>query len=137
MVQINTGGSCHLDAAMIRSALPHLPLRDLDALFVENVGNLICPSSYKLGADTALVIASVPEGHDKPFKYPGIFAKADVVLLNKCDMIDAFGFDVDDFLRGVRMVNRHAPIFLVSCRTGDGMTEWTGWLRERLALLAA
>ena len=134
VVQINTGGSCHLDASMIRSALPHLPLAEMDALFIENVGNLICPSSYKLGADVALVIASVPEGWDKPYKYPGIFAKADVVLLNKADMIDVFAFDVDAFVRGVRMVNAEAPIITISCRTGAGLDEWAGWLRERVAL---
>lgn len=136
VVQINTGGSCHLDATMIRSALPHLPLDEIDTLFIENVGNLICPSSYKLGADVALVMGSVPEGHDKPYKYPGIFAKADVVLLNKCDLIDVFAFDVDAFERGVRMVNPDAPIFRISCRTGDGLADWIAWLRARLGAAA-
>lgn len=138
VVQINTGGSCHLDASMIRGALPHLPLDEISAVFVENVGNLICPASYALGADTAMVIASVPEGHDKPYKYPGIFAKADVVLLNKSDMIAAFEFDVDAFTRGVRMVNSDAPIFIVSAKTGEGMDAWLGWLADRMtATLAA
>lgn len=132
VVQINTGGSCHLDATMIRTALPHLPLEALDTLFIENVGNLICPSSYKLGADVALVMGSVPEGYDKPYKYPGIFAKADVVLLNKSDMIDVFEFDVEAFERGVRMVNPDVPIFRVSCRTGEGLDAWVAWLRARL-----
>lgn len=132
VVQINTGGSCHLDATMIRAALPHLPLAALETLFIENVGNLICPSSYKLGADVALVMGSVPEGHDKPYKYPGIFAKADVVLLNKSDMIDVFEFDVESFERGVRMVNADVPIFRVSCRTGEGLDAWVDWLRARL-----
>lgn len=133
VVQINTGGSCHLDASMIRSALPHLPLPELDLLFIENVGNLICPSSYALGSHLSLVIASVPEGFDKPYKYPGIFSKADVVLLNKSDLVDVFAFDLDAFTNGVRMVNTEAPIFLVSARTGEGMDAWIEWLEARMA----
>jgi hydrogenase nickel incorporation protein HypB len=137
VVQINTGGMCHLDASMIRSALPHLPLADLDTIFIENVGNLICPSSYDLGHDQAVVIGSVPEGHDKPYKYPGIFAKASVVLLSKADMIDVFEFDVAAFERGVRMVNPDAPIIRTSCRTGEGLDEWMTWVREHVAAPAA
>lgn len=132
VVQINTGGNCHLDAPQIRAALPHLPLDDLDVLFIENVGNLICPASFDLGADLAVVIASVPEGHDKPYKYPGMFASADVVLLNKADMIEVFAFDVDFFRRGLDMVLRPGvPLFIVSCRSGLGLDEWTAWLREQ------
>lgn len=137
VVQINTGGMCHLDASMIRSALPHLPLDALDVLFIENVGNLICPSSYDLGHDEAVVIGSVPEGHDKPYKYPGIFARASVVLIGKADMIDVFEFDVAAFERGVRMVNPHAPILRVSCRTGEGMDAWMAWLRAHVPTPAA
>jgi hydrogenase nickel incorporation protein HypB len=137
VVQINTGGTCHLDAPMIRTALPHLPLDELDLVWIENVGNLICPTSYALGSDLNVVIGSVPEGHDKPYKYPGIFAKADVVVLNKTDMIDAFEFDVYAFERGVRMVNPSVPIFHVSCRTTHGMEEWAAWLRGRVAEVRA
>jgi hydrogenase nickel incorporation protein HypB len=133
VVQINTGGTCHLDAPMIRAALPHLPLYELDLLWIENVGNLICPTSYALGSDLNVVVASVPEGHDKPYKYPGIFAQADVVVLNKTDMIDAFEFEMYDFERGVRMVNPSVPIFPVSCRTLHGMGDWAQWLRGRVA----
>ena len=133
VVQINTGGSCHLDAPMIRTALPHLDLAALDVLFIENVGNLICPASYRLGADVAVVIASVPEGHDKPFKYPGMFAAADVVLLNKTDVSAAFDFDDAAFEEGVRLVNPHAPLLRVSCRTGAGLDEWAAWLAARSA----
>lgn len=129
VVQINTGGTCHLDAPMIRGALGHLPLEDIDVLFIENVGNLICPTSYKLGAHINLVIASVPEGWDKPYKYPGIFAAADIVLLNKADMIEVFEFDVAAFERGVRMVNPQVRIIHVSCKTGNGLDEWTRQLR--------
>jgi hydrogenase nickel incorporation protein HypB len=129
-VQINTGGNCHLDAPMVRSALPSLPLNDLDLLFIENVGNLVCPAEFDLGADLAVVVASVPEGHDKPYKYPGMFASADVVLLNKCDLLQVFEFDVEYFRRGVAMVNPEAPIFQISCRTGAGMKAWTEWLLQ-------
>jgi hydrogenase nickel incorporation protein HypB len=130
VVQINTGGTCHLDAPMIRNAIEHLPLEEIDVLFIENVGNLICPTSYKLGAHINLVIASVPEGWDKPYKYPGIFAAADVVLLNKADMIDVFEFDVAAFERGVRMVNQHADIIQVSCKTSCGLDDWTTRLHQ-------
>lgn len=132
VVQINTGGNCHLDAPQIRAALPHLPLNDLDLLFVENVGNLICPAGFALGADLAVVVASVPEGHDKPYKYPGMFQKADAVILNKADMIAAFEFDLDYFKRGLEMVIQPGvPLFVLSCRTGEGVDEWAAWLLER------
>lgn len=132
VVQINTGGSCHLDAPMIRSALPHLPLQALDLIFVENVGNLVCPAEFALGADANLVIASVPEGHDKTYKYPGMFAAAHAVVLNKCDLIDVFEFDVDYFRRGLEMVNPAVPFFALSCRSGQGMAEWVQWLDGRV-----
>jgi hydrogenase nickel incorporation protein HypB len=127
-VQINTGGNCHLDAPMVRSALPRLPLADIQVLFVENVGNLVCPAEFDLGAALAVVVASVPEGHDKPYKYPGMFAAADAILLNKADLLAYFDFDLEYFRRGLAMVNPDAPLFLVSCRTGDGMQEWVAWL---------
>lgn len=130
VVQINTGGTCHLDAPMVKGALEHLPLEAIDVLFVENVGNLICPTSYKLGAHLNLVIASVPEGWDKPYKYPGIFAAADIVLLNKADLIDVFEFDVAAFERGVRMVNPEVDIIHISCKTSQGLDEWTEKLRR-------
>jgi hydrogenase nickel incorporation protein HypB len=133
VVQINTGGNCHLDAPMVRSAMPHLDLDAIDVLFIENVGNLICPANYKLGADLAVVIASVTEGHDKPWKYPGMFASADVVLLNKDDVADVFEFDHAFFERGVHAVNASVPIFRVSCRTGAGLSAWIGWLSARVA----
>jgi hydrogenase nickel incorporation protein HypB len=131
VVQINTGGGCHLDAPMIKSALPHLPISQLGLLFIENVGNLVCPANFDLGADLAVVVASVSEGHDKPYKYPGIFATADVVILNKADLIEVFEFDVDYFRRGVEMVNQQAPCFVLSCRTNEGVDEWVEWLLAR------
>ena len=127
-VQINTGGNCHLDAPMIRTALPRLPLDRVDVLFIENVGNLVCPAEFDLGATLAIVVASVPEGHDKPYKYPGMFAAGDAVLLNKADLAAYFEFDLDYFRRGVAMVNPDAPVFLVSCKTGSGLDGWVAWL---------
>jgi hydrogenase nickel incorporation protein HypB len=126
--QINTGGNCHLDAPMIRAALPKLPLEAVDILFIENVGNLVCPAEFDLGANRAVVIGSVPEGHDKPYKYPGMFAAADAVVLNKADLAAYFDFDLDYFRRGVAMVNPEAPVFVLSCRTGEGLDEWLAWL---------
>jgi len=134
VVQINTGGNCHLDAPQIRAALPHLPLDNIDLLCIENVGNLICPAGFALGADLSIVVASVPEGHDKPYKYPGIFTGVDAVVLNKADMIDVFEFDLDNFRRGVEMlVKPGVPLFVVSCRTGEGMDAWAAWLAEHVA----
>jgi hydrogenase nickel incorporation protein HypB len=126
--QINTGGNCHLDAPMIRAALPGLPLEEVDILFIENVGNLVCPAEFDLGAGRAVVIASVPEGHDKPYKYPGMFAAADAIVLNKSDLAAYFDFDMDYFRRGVAMVNPDAPVFVLSCRTGEGLEDWLAWL---------
>jgi hydrogenase nickel incorporation protein HypB len=137
VVQINTGGGCHLDAPMIRTALSELPLAQLDLLFIENVGNLVCPANFALGADRAVVIASVSEGHDKPFKYPGIFASADVIILNKIDLLDVFNFDLDYFRRGLEMVNPNAPCFNLSCRTGAGMKEWITWLLSELPAIGS
>jgi len=132
VAQINTGGGCHLDAPMIRTALAQLPVSQLDVLFIENVGNLVCPAEFDLGAHLAVVVASTPEGHDKPYKYPGMFAAADAVVLNKADVMQVFEFDVDYFRRGVEMVNRHALLFVVSCRTGAGLDGWMSWLMERM-----
>lgn len=131
VVQINTGGGCHLDAPMIRSGLSQLPLNDITLLFIENVGNLVCPANFKLGSDLNIVVASVPEGHDKPYKYPTMFVAANAVILNKADMIEVFEFDVDYFRRGVQMVNPNAPIFIVSSKTGVGLDDWLTWLTQQ------
>ena len=133
VVQINTGGSCHLDAPMVRTALPELLAGQPDLLFIENVGNLICTAEFALGSHLNLVVASAPEGHDKPYKYPGMFAAADAVVLNKADVMAVFDFDVDFFQRGLAMVNAHAPLFVVSCRTGDGLDAWVAWLLAQRA----
>ncbi len=132
VVQINTGGACHLDALMIRSALSHLPLPDLDLLFIENVGNLVCPAEFDLGAHLRIVVASVPEGHDKPYKYPGMFQKADAVVLSKTDLMPYTDFDLAAFRHGLSILRPGIPLFLLSCRTGQGVDEWVGWLTAQL-----
>ncbi|WP_376791243.1 hydrogenase nickel incorporation protein HypB [Thermoflexus sp.] len=131
VVQINTGGACHLDAPMIRSALAHLPLAALDLLFIENVGNLICPAEFDLGAHLNVVIASVPEGHDKPYKYPGMFQKADAIVLNKADLLELLDFDLAAFRHGLEILRPDPRLFIVSCRTGQGIDAWVRWLMEQ------
>jgi hydrogenase nickel incorporation protein HypB len=131
-VQINTGGACHLDASMLQSALPQLPLEELDLLIVENVGNLVCPASFKLGVHRDILIASVPEGDDKPYKYPVMYRGVDAVVLNKMDVLAAFEFDVDYFRRGVEVLNPGLTFFPLSCKTGEGLDAWVAWLREQM-----
>lgn len=127
-VQINTGGGCHLDAPLVADALAGLPLAELDLLLIENVGNLVCPTNFLLGEHRRVLVASVPEGDDKPLKYPGSFVTMDAVVLNKIDLLPFVEFDVAAFERGVRAVNARAPIFLLSCRTGEGLGPWLEWL---------
>lgn len=129
VIQINTGGGCHLDAGMVQSAVEGLEIRSGSLLFIENVGNLVCPSVFDLGEDIKLVIASVPEGHDKPYKYLSMFEAADVIVLNKIDLMEYIDFDRDSFYKGVRALNEKAPIFEISCRTGAGIETFTAWLR--------
>jgi hydrogenase nickel incorporation protein HypB len=129
---INTGGECHLDANMVFRALPSMNLDALDLLIIENVGNLICPAAFKLGVHLNVVIASVPEGADKPYKYPQMFRGADVLLLNKMDLQEYMGFDVAYFRRGVEVLNPGVAFFPISCRTGEGFDAWLDWLRARI-----
>jgi hydrogenase nickel incorporation protein HypB len=132
VVQINTGGACHLDAPMVRQGIKALPLDDLDVVFVENVGNLICPVSFDLGQDFNVGLLSVPEGHDKPYKYPGIFEAVDVVVVTKSDLLPYLDFEVDTFRELVHGLNPKAPVLLVSAKTGEGMDAWLGWVMERV-----
>lgn len=131
-VQVNTGGQCHLDAVMLASALHQLPLADLDLMIVENVGNLICPAAFNLGTHFNVVIASVPEGDDKPYKYPGIYRGIDALILNKVDLLPYVRFNMDYFHRGIEILNPGATFFPVSCETGEGIAAWTDWLRQRI-----
>lgn len=132
VVQINTDGGCHLEAAMVRGALDQLSLADIDLLLIENVGNLVCPANFALGVHANVVVASVPEGDDKPFKYPAIYAWADAVVLNKADLVEILEFDSNNFARGVALINPTAPIWPVSARKGAGIPAWVDWL-EALA----
>lgn len=127
-VQINTGGACHLDANMIRNALAQLELDDIDILFMENVGNLVCPTGFALGEQLKIMISSTPEGDDKPYKYPGMFSAVDALLLNKIDLLPLLDFDMDYFRRGVEALNPDVAFFAVSCKTGQGFDAWIAWL---------
>jgi len=133
-VQINTGGDCHLDAVMLKAGLQQLPLNDIDLLIVENVGNLICPAAFDLGTHINLLIASIPEGDDKPYKYPNIYRGLDVLIVNKTDLLPYIDFRMDYFRQGVEMLNPGLTTFAVSCKTGEGIDAWADWLRARLAL---
>jgi hydrogenase nickel incorporation protein HypB len=131
-VQINTGGDCHLDAVMLASALPQLPLDKLDLMIVENVGNLVCPAAFRLGTHASILIASVPEGDDKPYKYPNIYRGIDVLILNKMDLLPYVRFNVDYFQRGVEILNPGVVTFRLSCTTGEGFDPWIDWLLARV-----
>ncbi|MDF2985308.1 MAG: hydrogenase accessory protein HypB [Eubacterium sp.] len=128
VIQINTGGGCHLDANMIKTAIDSLNLKDNTILFIENVGNLVCPSSFDLGEGIKMVIASVPEGHDKPYKYTSMFELADVIILNKTDLMPYIDFDRDSFYKGVRALNEKVEIFEISCKTGEGVDKLAQWM---------
>ena len=132
-VQINTGGECHLDAVMVQGALGQLDLSALDLLIVENVGNLVCPASFRLGTHHSVLIASVPEGDDKPFKYPGMYRGVDVLLINKTDLLPYVTFDMARFRQGVEILNPGVRTFAVSCRTGEGLPAWLDWVQAAVA----
>lgn len=123
-IQINTGGGCHLNASMIQAAIERFPEKIIDLVLIENVGNLICPAQFNLGEDFKVVILSVPEGHDKPLKYPIIFQNANLVLLNKIDLLSLSDFDMTEFTNYVKRVNPEVEIIRVSCKTGEGIDKW-------------
>ncbi|MDH4139810.1 MAG: hydrogenase nickel incorporation protein HypB [Coriobacteriia bacterium] len=131
-VQINTGGACHLESDMIQRAVSALDLEEIDLLIVENVGNLVCPTEFYLGEDAKVMILSVPEGHDKPYKYPAIFEIAEAVILNKYDTVGMFDFDEEEFRSVVRRLNHRAPVFAMSATKGDGVGAWAEWLALRI-----
>ena len=132
VVQINTAGGCHLDANMMENALNNLPLEDIDLLFIENVGNLICPAEFALGEHKKVVLLSLPEGDDKPYKYPLMFAGADVVLINKIDLLPHLDFNIDSFCKAVTGLNPKVEIFQISCKTVEGLEQWTSWLLAQI-----
>ena len=127
-IQVNTGGDCHLDAPMLDGALSQLPLETFDLLIVENVGNLICPAGFQLGTHQSVLIASTPEGADKPYKYPGTYRGVQTLVINKIDLLPYVNFDMDYFQRGVEMLNPSLRTFPVSCSTGEGLGDWTEWV---------
>lgn len=129
-VQINTGGECHLDAIMVSQALDKLDLENTDFLIVENVGNLICPASFQLGTHLSVLIASIPEGDDKPYKYPGMYRGVDVLVINKIDLLPYIQFDMEYFKRGVEILNPGVLTFPLSCSNGEGLDKWLDWVIE-------
>ena len=132
VIQLHTGGMCHLDAEMTKQGLEGLETGDVDLVVLENVGNLVCPAEFDTGASKNAMILSVPEGHDKPLKYPLMFSICDVVLVNKIDVLPYFDFDMDKCTEYIHMRNPRAKIIPICARTGEGMEEWADWLREEV-----
>lgn len=141
VVQLNTdpafGGECHLDANMVRSALPRLPLHEIDLLVIENVGNLVCPAEFRVGEHARVMVSAVTEGEDKPLKYPLMFRTCELVLVNKIDLLPHLDFDLDKFLHNLEAVHPGVPTLQVSARTGHGVDEWCQWLTRVAAPVEA
>jgi len=132
IVQVNIPGGCHLDANMIEKALDNLPLNELDLILIENVGNLVCPAEFNLGEHKKVVLSSMTEGDDKPYKYPLMFSEADVVLVNKVDLLPYLDFNTSYFNDGITRLNPEVKIFQVSCKTGEGIELWISWLQSQM-----
>ncbi len=130
-IQINTGGACHLDSPFIAEAAKELNLKD-GILFIENIGNLVCPAEFMIGEHVKMLISTVTEGSDKPYKYPLAFEKADIILLNKWDLVPYLDFDEEFFMKGVRALNKTAPVVKVSCKTEEGFEEAVAWIKKRV-----
>jgi hydrogenase nickel incorporation protein HypB len=137
VIQINIPGGCHLDANMTENALNNLPLDEIDLLLIENVGNLICPAEFDLGEHKKVMLLSLPEGDDKPYKYPLMFTEADVVLVNKLDLLPYLDFQLNHFCEGINGLNPSVKIFQVSCKTGEGLEQWFSWLLDQMKDLKA
>lgn len=133
VVQINTGGACHLDANMIYEVLPDLPIGELDILFIENVGNLVCPAEFKIGEDMKVMILSIAEGHDKPLKYPLMFQESAALIINKMDLRPFLDVDVEKIKRDALSLNPTIKIFELSCKSGEGVDRWTAWLQTLIS----
>ena len=134
-VQIETQGSCHLSASQVTGALGKLPIENLDLIFIENVGNLVCPTAFELGENAKVVVLSVPEGDDKPAKYPAIFAKSKAMLINKIDLLTMVDFDIDKVVEQAKKLNPGIKIFQVSAKTGQGFGHWCNWLIDSVSQL--
>lgn len=137
VVQINTGGECHLDGNMVRGGLEQVDLAAIDLLVVENVGNLVCPAEFNVGEDTKVMISSVTEGDDKPLKYPLMYQVSTVLLLNKIDLLPYVSFDTERFCADARKINPRVEIIPLSCTTGEGLNRWINWLEERTGAAGA
>lgn len=131
-VQINTGGECHLDAVMLQEGLKSLDLHQFDLLIIENVGNLICPASFQLGSHLNVLIASIPEGDDKPYKYPGMYQGVQALVINKIDLLPYVPFDMEKFRRGIEVLNPGVTTFQLSCHTGEGIPGWVDWVIQQV-----
>ena len=133
-IQINTGGECHLDAVMLRNALDQLgDLSQFDLLIVENVGNLVCPAAFQLGTHKSVLVASVPEGDDKPYKYPGMYQDVDALIINKIDLLPYIPFKMDYFRQGVEILSSNLETFPLSCITGEGLDDWVNWITAKIS----
>ncbi|MBA4348484.1 MAG: hydrogenase accessory protein HypB [Thermodesulfovibrio sp.] len=133
VVQINTGGACHLDANMINEVLNDLPLDELDVLFIENVGNLVCPAEFKVGENMKVMILSITEGHDKPLKYPLMFQESSALIINKIDLKSFLDVDVEKIKKDAASLNQPIKIFEVSCKTGEGIDNWVKWIQTLIS----
>ncbi len=129
--QINTFGACHLDAPLIHNMVQNMKFDEKGVLFIENIGNLVCPAEFSIGEHCKMLISTVTEGSDKPYKYPLAFEKADIIILNKVDLLPYLDFDEEYFMKGVRSLNKEVPVFKVSGKTGDGFTEAAAWIQQR------
>ena len=132
VIQLHTGGMCHLDADMTRQGLEEFGTSDLDLVVLENIGNLICTAEFDIGASKNVMILSVPEGDDKPLKYPLIFSVCDVLLINKIDVLEHFDFNLENCIKWAKMRNENLKIIPISARTGEGIEEWTTWLKDQV-----
>lgn len=130
-IQINTGGACHLDSPLIGNAVEELKLSN-GVLFIENIGNLVCPAEFMIGEHAKMLVSTITEGSDKPYKYPLAFEKADIIILNKCDLLPYVDFDEEFFMKGVRALNKTAPVFKVSGKTQEGYDKVVAWIMEKI-----
>ena len=132
VVQINTGGACHIDGNMVKEALPDLPLDEIDILIVENVGNLVCPAEFNIGEDLKIMMLSVTEGDDKPLKYPLMFHVSNAMIINKIDLLPYIDFNMEKAINDALKINQKLSIFKVSCKTGEGLSDFINWLYEKI-----
>lgn len=132
VLQVNTGGGCHLDASMIKESMNHIDIEDVNFLIIENVGNLVCPASYDLSEDMKITVLSITEGNDKPLKYPSMFQKSEILIVNKMDLIEHTNFSMDELYEDMKSLNENIKIFEISCRTGEGIDKLSAFFKEKI-----